>query len=1033
MTYSEAEFYPGPHMNMVIGPNGTGKSTIVCAIALGMAGKPEVLGRSKDLSDFIKQGEENAMVEIEVKDDPNQIVQRFLKRGVKSSEYKLNGKKVSESSVKQQLTKFNIQVDNLCQFLPQDRVASFAQMDTVKLLHETERAAGNNLLETHQKLIVEQGKEVILKQKNEKLQEAIETLQKKNELYQRDVDRLNEKEEIEKSIRRYEAQEMIIKVNLDINRYRDQKNALDVLKQQYAELEKKNHPMLEKKNALKIIIKKKEDEAQAKKLEYDRAIEQSNHLTTKLNENQDMEQIKNQIRALKKDESMRESTIADFQTKVDQARQRYDRLKDDMFEKGLCGPNGERVEKPKAVMEIETELSILDDNIKESLRRINVDNQEMQQQQQEIARTRDDIRRKNHELHQLDNIKNQRLNVVRQRHRETADVIEWLRQNQHEFQQRIIEPACVELEIKDNRFSKHVEQLINRSDWLTFLTTNKSDYAKFKDLIRSRFRNINVACIDRPLEHFLEQQRFSSDEVRKMGMDCFAIDVVDGPPPLLAHLCGASRLHQIPIALNELSEQVENTVKDKIGNGVYVHGNNQYRVREGYGQKSTRVDRLREPMFLVASVDLVRKGLLTEQIQTLNSAMSEYESKINSMRQLMDRKSKSLEKQKLERKELSDKIKVFKDSYSHLNSALRLMESAQQTLERARQRPSKIPEIQRMEEKLEGVKASRVNTIKKLLQVQKNLLQLFEDRNICMLGALKSLMEMQELEEVMVQSAEQLKVCRLEVEQSQHLLKELKALAKTSNQRMEQFKQENPELEFVFDEPVEMTLEEIRNALAQERAKSELAAEIDPNILLQYEANNKSIDGYQVQMNGLNQELEELMNTMGPVRDAWMKDLNDVIDKISESFSKAFNAIGCSGHVKINTEGGFEHWGIEIWVKFRDEESHQRLNANRQSGGERSVSTMLYLLSLQDLSASPFRVVDEINQGMDPRNERLVHKLIVGAACNTGKSQYFLITPKLLPDLEFHERMRVLCVFNGTWQPEKWTHTVKDRLRKRIL
>ena len=35
---------------------------------------------------------------------------------------------------------------------------------------------------------------------------------------------------------------------------------------------------------------------------------------------------------------------------------------------------------------------------------------------------------------------------------------------------------------------------------------------------------------------------------------------------------------------------------------------------------------------------------------------------------------------------------------------------------------------------------------------------------------------------------------------------------------------------------------------------------------------------------------------------------------------------------------------------------------------ERSVSTMLYLISLQELAA--FRVVDEINQGMDPVNER---------------------------------------------------------------
>ena len=36
VTYDSGEFRPGPSLNMVIGPNGTGKSTLVCAICLGL-------------------------------------------------------------------------------------------------------------------------------------------------------------------------------------------------------------------------------------------------------------------------------------------------------------------------------------------------------------------------------------------------------------------------------------------------------------------------------------------------------------------------------------------------------------------------------------------------------------------------------------------------------------------------------------------------------------------------------------------------------------------------------------------------------------------------------------------------------------------------------------------------------------------------------------------------------------------------------------------------------------------------------------
>lgn len=42
LTYDEVEFAPGPALNMIIGPNGTGKSTIACAIALGLGFSPKV-------------------------------------------------------------------------------------------------------------------------------------------------------------------------------------------------------------------------------------------------------------------------------------------------------------------------------------------------------------------------------------------------------------------------------------------------------------------------------------------------------------------------------------------------------------------------------------------------------------------------------------------------------------------------------------------------------------------------------------------------------------------------------------------------------------------------------------------------------------------------------------------------------------------------------------------------------------------------------------------------------------------------------
>lgn len=93
---------------------------------------------------------------------------------------------------------------------------------------------------------------------------------------------------------------------------------------------------------------------------------------------------------------------------------------------------------------------------------------------------------------------------------------------------------------------------------------------------------------------------------------------------------------------------------------------------------------------------------------------------------------------------------------------------------------------------------------------------------------------------------------------------------------------------------------------------------------------------------------------------------------------------------------------------------------------------MLYLMSMTEVARSPFCLVDEINQvrrchfrrlfvlthgsqGMDSRAEREVHDQLVAVAGSKDSGQYFVVTPKLLPALNYDERMRILCVNNGEW------------------
>ena len=178
------------------------------------------------------------------------------------------------------------------------------------------------------------------------------------------------------------------------------------------------------------------------------------------------------------------------------------------------------------------------------------------------------------------------------------------------------------------------------------------------------------------------------------------------------------------------------------------------------------------------------------------------------------------------------------------------------------------------------------------------------------------------------------------------------------------------------------------------------------------------------QLETLDQEIPELelrikqqSFSLKDIHNEWEPKLLDMVHKISTKFSSIFPSVGVAGEVKVARAEKYSDWRLEIKVKFRDEGELKVLDSHSQSGGERAVSTVFYMISMQELTTSPFRVVDEINQGMDARNERVVHKHMVQVACQEHTSQYFLITPKLLTNLFYSQNMRVHCIMAGPWTP----------------
>ncbi|KAI4468807.1 structural maintenance of chromosomes protein 5 [Holotrichia oblita] len=157
VTYTYAEMYPGPHLNMIVGPNGTGKSTMVAAIILGLGGNPKTVGRGTKVSNMLNITARQHVIDIVLKgnntSNSNTVITREFDVNDRSI-WRLNGSKVSQKDMLDNIALYNIQVDNLCQFLPQDRVQDFAKMNKQELLKQTKKAlCRDDLIQKQENLI----------------------------------------------------------------------------------------------------------------------------------------------------------------------------------------------------------------------------------------------------------------------------------------------------------------------------------------------------------------------------------------------------------------------------------------------------------------------------------------------------------------------------------------------------------------------------------------------------------------------------------------------------------------------------------------------------------------------------------------------------------------------------------------------------------------------------------------------------------------------------------------------------------------
>lgn len=276
------------------------------------------LGRAKDASEFVKHGAKEAIIDIELARGPpfkkNPVIRRIIKFEGNKSTFFIDGKDATRKQVLKLAQNFSIQIDNLCQFLPQDKVSEFAALTPIELLYSTQRAAaGPQMIEWHDDLKRLRSEQKKLLADNKGDRDVLANLESRQESQRADVERVRERAQIKRRIEILEYARPMAAYKTQVPKWkaiRDRKHELDAELQQ---LKNELAPMLATINGKQEYFGRTDDLVKFKRREVAAAERSAKEIAVRLDgHDETMKNLSRQIDSEKKNGSnykQQQSTI----------------------------------------------------------------------------------------------------------------------------------------------------------------------------------------------------------------------------------------------------------------------------------------------------------------------------------------------------------------------------------------------------------------------------------------------------------------------------------------------------------------------------------------------------------------------------------------------------------------------------------------------------------------------------------------------------------------------------------------------------
>mmetsp|Transcript_40466 Transcript_40466/g.96183 ORF Transcript_40466/g.96183 Transcript_40466/m.96183 type:complete len:1063 (+) Transcript_40466:234-3422(+) len=1008
MTYKECTIEPGPRLNLVLGANGTGKSSFVCALCVGLNGSTKLLGRADNVKEFIRRGQSEAVTDIVIASEdparPHQV-QRRMKLDSNSSEWRVDGRPSNGSDVKALVSKYNIQLDNLCQFLPQDKVVEFAKLKPQELLIATEKALGDaHLHKMHTELV-----EVRNNMKNNKntldnLTQQLHELRQANQALERDVQRLRERERLMDEITIREKKKPWLKHDAFHREYKEKKHGLPQLKREAEalrqEVEAEERPRREAQNwkdetSRKVTtLRQKLQSLESRRAAIDEDIER---------EGNSIEEIRSGIEGLAMESDERLRKIEASRSKLIGLRARLEQLPQ-------VPENPRDQALTSETSELDMQMRNVDEDVLDLERNLATLRRQLDETDGKISKLDDHKRRK---VAQLDN-----------RFPGLLKVWEWLQDNAGRFFGKVWGPVITEISVEDEGMASFLEMQVPPRVWAYLITEHASDQKLLIQQCQSLLGPRNPIVVtnyagnpNQPLNY----PRGRAADYQEYGIIATLDEVLQETPSIIKHVLNdEASITSAFVARAELqSRYFEFLESNPNVSCLYMPDTKVSVITSRYNRaaRSQEVVGIRPCRFLRDMGSETEREQLVQRRSELQANISDITHKISRLNQDKGKIMETLSVKHAEIQKIREARRRAAEQRRHANAALRTEERNLSSLEAL---PDPAEREAAMREELEGrcrVLAAKVSDYLTAIREGAAAIRALAAAE---LAAAEAVAIVNNLQAQSSRKREELRAAEGRLAAATAEAKEMKEAtkrAKDAANRLAPFP-DDAEERAVFKQRLSSVSDDV-DVLDQEiddlTAQANRIACSNPGAVEEYAERQRRIKDLEAKERNEHTTVEEARRRIASLKEQWLPELKELVAKINDKFSVNFAEIGFAGEVFLKEDDDFDKYEIQIKVKFRAEEQLNVLTASRQSGGERSVCTILYLIALQGVTYCPFRVVDEINQGMDPTNERKVFKQLVECACRPDTPQCFLLTPKLLPNLPFSEDVKVLNIFNGPW------------------